>query len=66
MLGHQVSNMYEEIVYRGHIFCACYGVVAAASFPLAGKPSLAGVAKRGVRWHAAGRSTARARGLIES
>jgi hypothetical protein len=43
MLGDLVSNMYEEIVYRGLIFCAFYGVAAAASFPLAGKPSLAGL-----------------------
>ena len=43
MLGDLVSNMYEELVYRGLIFCAFYGVAAAASFPLAGKPSLAGV-----------------------
>jgi hypothetical protein len=43
MLGDLVSNMYEEIVYRGLMFCAFYGVVAAASFPLVGKPSLAGL-----------------------
>jgi hypothetical protein len=43
MAGDLVSNMYEEIVYRGLIFCAFYGVLAAASFPLAGKLDLAGV-----------------------
>src|SRR5262245_49427500 len=37
MAGDLVSNMYEEIVYRGLMFSAFYGVVAAASFPLAGK-----------------------------
>jgi hypothetical protein len=43
MAGDLVSNMYEEIVYRGLMFCAFYGVVAAASFPLAGKLNLAGL-----------------------
>jgi len=37
MAGDLVSNMYEEIVYRGLMFCSFYGVAAAASFPLAGK-----------------------------
>jgi membrane protease YdiL (CAAX protease family) len=37
MAGDLVSNMYEEIVYRGLMFSAFYGVVAGASFPLAGK-----------------------------
>jgi hypothetical protein len=41
MAGDLVSNMYEEIVYRGLMFCAFYGVVAGASFPLAGKPTVA-------------------------
>jgi hypothetical protein len=41
MAGDLVSNMYEEIVYRGLMFCAFYGVVAGASFPLAGRPTLA-------------------------
>jgi hypothetical protein len=43
MAGDLVSNMYEEIVYRGLMFCACYGVVAGASFPLGGKPNIAGL-----------------------
>ncbi|MFN7986241.1 MAG: CPBP family glutamic-type intramembrane protease [Thermoanaerobaculia bacterium] len=43
MAGDLVSNMYEEIVYRGLMFCACYGMVAGASFPLGGRPHLAGV-----------------------
>lgn len=43
MAGDLVSNMYEEIVYRGLMFCVFYGVVAGASFPLAGKPNLAGL-----------------------
>lgn len=43
MAGDLASNMYEELVYRGLMFCAFYGVVAGASFPLGGKPSLAGV-----------------------
>jgi membrane protease YdiL (CAAX protease family) len=44
MAGDLVSNMYEEIVYRGLMFCAFYGVVAGASFPLAGRPTLAALA----------------------
>lgn len=43
MAGDLVSNMYEEIVYRGLMFCAFYGVVAAGSFPLSGKADLAGL-----------------------
>lgn len=43
MAGDLVSNMYEEIVYRGLMFCAFYGVMTAATFPLAGKPMLAGL-----------------------
>lgn len=43
MAGDLISNMYEEIVYRGLMFCAFYGVLAAASFPLAGKPNMAGL-----------------------
>ena len=43
MLGDLVSNMYEEIVYRGLIFCAFYGVAAGAAFPLVGKPRRAGL-----------------------
>jgi len=43
MAGDLVSNMYEEIVYRGLMFSAFYGVAAAASFPLAGKLNRAGV-----------------------
>ena len=43
MAGDLVSNMYEEIVYRGLMFCAFYGVAAAASFPLAGRADRAGL-----------------------
>jgi hypothetical protein len=43
MAGDLVSNMYEEIVYRGLMFCAFYGVAAAASFPLTGKLDRAGL-----------------------
>jgi hypothetical protein len=43
MAGDLVSNMYEEIVYRGLMFCAFYGVAAAASFPLAGKADRVGL-----------------------
>lgn len=43
MAGDLVSNMYEEIVYRGLFFCAFYGLAAAASFPLVGKLHRAGV-----------------------
>jgi len=43
MAGDLVSNMYEEIVYRGLMFCAFYGVAAAASFPLAGKSDRLGL-----------------------
>lgn len=43
MAGDLVSNMYEEIVYRGLMFSAFYGVAAAATFPLAGKADRAGL-----------------------
>lgn len=43
MAGDLVSNMYEEIVYRGLMFSAFYGVAAAATFPLAGGANRAGV-----------------------
>ena len=43
MAGDLVSNMYEEIVYRGLMFCAFYGVAAAASFPLVGNLDRTGV-----------------------
>jgi hypothetical protein len=43
MAGDLVSNLYEEIVYRGLMFSAFYGVAAAESFPLAGKVDRAGV-----------------------
>ncbi len=43
MAGDLVSNMYEEIVYRGLMFCAFYGVGAGATFSLAGKIDRAGV-----------------------
>jgi len=43
MIGDLASNMYEEIVYRGLIFCAFYGVAAAATFPLDGKADRLGL-----------------------
>ena len=43
MAGDLISNMYEEIVYRGLMFCAFYGVAAVATFPLAGKIDRAGL-----------------------
>jgi hypothetical protein len=43
MAGDLVSNLYEEIVYRGLMFCAFYGVVAGARFPLTGKLNVAAV-----------------------
>jgi membrane protease YdiL (CAAX protease family) len=44
MAGDLVSNMYEELVYRGVMFCAFYGVAAGASFAPAGKLDRAGMA----------------------
>jgi membrane protease YdiL (CAAX protease family) len=44
MLGDLVSNMYEEIVHRGLLFAAFYGVAAGSTFPLSGKPDRLGVA----------------------
>ena len=43
MAGDLVSNLYEEIVYRGLMFSAFYGVAAAAPFPLTGPLDRAGV-----------------------
>jgi membrane protease YdiL (CAAX protease family) len=43
MAGDVVSNLYEEIVYRGLMFSAFYGVAAGASFPLVGNLDRAGV-----------------------
>jgi hypothetical protein len=43
MAGDLVSNLYEEIVYRGLMFCAFYGVAAAACFPLVGTLDRTGV-----------------------
>jgi hypothetical protein len=43
MAGDRVSNMYEEIAYRGLMVSAFYGVVAAASFPLPGRADRAGL-----------------------
>lgn len=34
MAGDLVSNMYEEIVHRGLLFAAFYGVAAGATFPV--------------------------------
>jgi hypothetical protein len=36
MAGDLASNMYEEIVFRGLVFCAFYGAVAGTTFPLEG------------------------------
>ena len=43
MAGDLVSNMYEEIVYRGLIFSAFYGVAAAATFSFDGELLVLGV-----------------------
>lgn len=43
MAGDLVSNLYEELVHRGLVFCAFYGVVAGRTFPLAGDVDRAGV-----------------------
>jgi membrane protease YdiL (CAAX protease family) len=43
MVGDLVSNLYEEIVYRGLMFCAFYGVAAAAAFSLVGPLNRAGL-----------------------
>jgi membrane protease YdiL (CAAX protease family) len=43
MAGDVVSNMYEEIIYRGLIFNSLYGVFAATSFSLDGKLSRIGM-----------------------
>jgi len=43
MIGDLASNLYEEIVYRGLLFCAFYGVAAATTFPLNGKVNKLGV-----------------------
>lgn len=44
MVGDLASNLYEEIVYRGLMFCAFYGVAAASAFPLEGKADRVGLA----------------------
>jgi hypothetical protein len=43
MAGDLISNLYEEIVYRGLMFSAFYGVAAATKFPLIGKLNRAAV-----------------------
>jgi membrane protease YdiL (CAAX protease family) len=43
MAGDVVSNLYEEIVYRGLFFCSFYGVAAGASVPLSGALDRAGL-----------------------
>ena len=43
MAGDLVSNMYEEIVYRGLMFCSFYGVAAGECFPLNGNLNRAGI-----------------------
>ena len=48
MAGDLVSNMYEEIVYRGLMLCAFYGVAAGTPFPLVGKIDRAGLVLGGI------------------
>jgi hypothetical protein len=43
MAGDLVSNMYEELVYRGLFFCAFFGLAAGVKFPLTGKLDRAGL-----------------------
>jgi membrane protease YdiL (CAAX protease family) len=43
MAGDLVSNMYEEVVYRGLMFSSFYGVAAGACFPLVGSLNRTGV-----------------------
>jgi hypothetical protein len=43
MVGDLVSNLYEEVVFRGLVFSAIYGAVAGATFPLAGPLDRRGV-----------------------
>src|SRR5215510_7798526 len=43
MAGDLLSNLYEEVVYRGLMFSAFYGVAAGASFPLTGTANRAGL-----------------------
>lgn len=43
MLGDLVSNLYEEIVYRGLMFCAFYGVAAGTTFAMNGPRDRAGL-----------------------
>ena len=43
MAGDLVSNMYEELVYRGLLFSTFYGVATAARFPLTGPLSRVGL-----------------------
>ena len=43
MAGDLLSNLYEEIVYRGLMLSAFYGLAAAAAFPLEGKLDRAGM-----------------------
>jgi hypothetical protein len=42
--GDLVSNMYEEMVNRGFLFAAFYGLAAGATFPLEGKLDRRGLA----------------------
>ncbi len=44
MVGDLVSNLYEELVFRGLIFSAFYGVAAGATFALDGALDRRGVA----------------------
>jgi hypothetical protein len=44
LVGNLVSNMYEEIVDRGFLFAAFYGLAAGATFPLEGKLDRRGLA----------------------
>lgn len=43
MAGDLVSNMYEEVVYRGLMFSAFYGLAAGVTFPLTGNLNRTGI-----------------------
>lgn len=44
MIGDLASNFYEELVFRGLLFMAFYGLAAGATFPLAGPLDRLGLA----------------------
>ena len=43
MIGDLVSNLYEELVHRGLLFCALYGVATGRTFPMEGAADRLGV-----------------------